>query len=211
MAKYYGFERRTFFSTEGSFGYRATGQVLYFLTSDNREHEIGDSSWKKGSLGRGLSGTSTQSFALCFPVFWGDFLLRISQQFPSEIAPPMQAFSGKPPREKPQNAAADIRLKFSIRAWKFQSRLKFAISLENFNPDLDNSPQQGPYFQPRWNFQSRLKISIWDWSLESFNPGAKSWIFSIFGPLGFCPLSWSNVSWENKSSGQTLRIFQGKK
>ena len=32
---------------------------------------------------------------------------QISQKFLSEIAPPMQAFSGKPPREKPQNAAAD--------------------------------------------------------------------------------------------------------
>ena len=65
------------------------------------------SSWKKGSLGRGRSGTSAQSFVLCFSVFWGDFLLQISQQFLSEIAPPMQAFSGKPPREKPQNAAAN--------------------------------------------------------------------------------------------------------
>ena len=30
-----------------------------------------------------------------------------SHKFLSEIAPPMQAFSGKPPREKPQNAAAE--------------------------------------------------------------------------------------------------------
>ena len=64
------------------------------------------SSWKKGSLGRGRSGTSAESFVLCFSVFWGDFLLQISQQFLSEVAPPMQAFSGKPPREKPPNAAA---------------------------------------------------------------------------------------------------------
>ena len=71
-----------------------------------------------------------------------------------------------------------IRLKISFSDWKFQSRLKVSISLENFNPDLDNSPQQEPYFQ------SRFKVSIWDWSLESFNPGAKSWIFSIFGPSG---------------------------
>ena len=63
---------------------------------------------KKGSLGRGRSGTSAQSFVLCFSVFRGDFLLQISQQFLSEIAPPMQAFSGEPPRKKPQNAAADI-------------------------------------------------------------------------------------------------------
>ena len=38
----------------------------------------------------------------------GDFLLQISQKFLSEIAPPMQAFSWKPPREKPQNAAAGM-------------------------------------------------------------------------------------------------------
>ena len=38
------------------------------------------------------------------------FLLQISQKFLSEIAPPMQAFSGKPPREKPQNAAADHKM-----------------------------------------------------------------------------------------------------
>ena len=58
-------------------------------------------------MGRGRSGTSAQSFVLCFSVFSGDFLLQISQKFLSETAPPMQAFSGKPPREKPQNAAAD--------------------------------------------------------------------------------------------------------
>ena len=66
------------------------------------------SSWKKGSLGRGRSGTSAQSFVLCFSVLWGDFLLQISQKFLSEIASLMQAFSGKHPREKPQNAAADV-------------------------------------------------------------------------------------------------------
>ena len=36
----------------------------------------------------------------------------------------------------------------------------FNLDLENVNPDLDNSPQQEPYFQ------SRLKISI---SIENFN------------------------------------------
>ena len=63
---------------------------------------------KKGSLGRGRSGTSAQSFVLCFSVFRGDFLLQISQKFLSETAPPMQALSGKPLCEKPQNAAAEF-------------------------------------------------------------------------------------------------------
>ena len=44
---------------------------------------------------------------ILMPGFWGDFLLQISQKFLSEMAPPVQAFSGKPPREKPQNAAAE--------------------------------------------------------------------------------------------------------
>ena len=64
---------------------------------------------EKGSLGRGRSGTSVQSFVLCFLLCSEViFLLQISQHFLSEIAPPMQAFSGKPPREKPPNAAADF-------------------------------------------------------------------------------------------------------
>ena len=63
---------------------------------------ISISSWKKGSLGRGRSGTSAQSFVLCFSVFWGDFLLQISQKFLSETAPPMQAFSGKPLAKNPK-------------------------------------------------------------------------------------------------------------
>ena len=58
------------------------------------------SSWKKGSLGRGRSGTSAHSFVLCFSVFWGDFLLQISQKFLSEIAPPTRSFSWKPPSRK---------------------------------------------------------------------------------------------------------------
>ena len=58
--------------------------------------------WETRGLWEGVvPGTSAQSFVLCFSVFWGDFLLQISQKFLSEIAPPMQAFSGKPPREKP--------------------------------------------------------------------------------------------------------------
>ena len=64
------------------------------------------------------------------------------------------------------------KLKKINLAWNFQSRLKCSISLENFNPDLQNSQQRkgfGGWFA--WNFQSRLKIS-------------RSWIFSILGLLG---------------------------
>ena len=61
-----------------------------------------------------------------------------------------------------------IRLKVSIQDWKFKSRLKVSISLENFNPYLDNSPQLEPYFQ------SRLKFSI---TIEKFNLRLVAWKF----------------------------------
>ena len=38
----------------------------------------------------------------CFSVFWGDFLLQISQKFLSEIAPPMQAFLENPLAKNPK-------------------------------------------------------------------------------------------------------------
>ena len=62
--------------------------------------------------------------------------------------------------------------------WKFQSRLKISI------PTLIIPHNRSLVFNLAWKFRSRLKVSIWDWSLESFNPGAKYWIFSIFGPSG---------------------------
>ena len=62
-----------------------------------------------------------------------------------------------------------MRLKFWIQAWKFQSRLKYPISLEIFIPDHDQSPQKGALFSIpleifnlAWDLQSeigRLKIS----------------------------------------------------
>ena len=69
------------------------------------------------------------------------------------------------------------RLKKCNLDWNFQSRLKISISIEIFNPDLQNSPQ---IIGVCWG--SRLKFSI---SIENFNPGGRSWIFSIFGPLGY--------------------------
>ena len=69
------------------------------------------------------------------------------------------------------------RLKQFNLDWEFQSRLKISISIENFNPDLQNSPQK---IGVCWG--SRLKFSI---SIENFNPGRRSWIFSIFGSLGY--------------------------
>ena len=68
------------------------------------------------------------------------------------------------------------RLKKINFDWKFQSRLKISISIEIFNPDLQNSPQK---IGVCW--VARLKFSI---SIENFNPKGRSWIFSIFGPLG---------------------------
>ena len=63
------------------------------------------------------------------------------------------------------------RLKQINLDWKFQSRLRISI------PDLQNSPQK----QGVW-WVVRLKFSI---SIENFNPGGRSWFFSIFGPLGY--------------------------
>ena len=50
---------------------------------------------KKGVFGKGSFRNLCAE--LCF-----------SRKFLSDIAPPIQAFSGKRPREKPQNAAAEI-------------------------------------------------------------------------------------------------------
>ena len=68
---------------------------------------------------------------------------------------------------------------FNPYAWDFQSRLKTSI------PILIIPHKRGRAVWLAWNFQSRLKFTIWDWSLESFNPGAKSWFFfESLGPLG---------------------------
>ena len=56
---------------------------------------------------------------------------------------------------------AQILKKFKI-AWNFQSRLKISISLEIFNPDLQNSPQKNrgsvggalENFKLTWKFQA---------------------------------------------------------
>ena len=59
------------------------------------------------------------------------------------------------------------RLKKINLDWSFQSRL-------NFQFQTFRIPHK------KWGF-GRLKISI---SIENFNPGGRSWIFSILGPLG---------------------------
>ena len=56
---------------------------------------------------------------------------------------------------------------------KFQSRLKFSISIEISIPDLQNSPQK----IGDWRV-ARLNVSI---PLEIFNPGRRYSNFSIFG------------------------------
>ena len=65
---------------------------------------------------------------------------------------------------------------------KIQSRLKISISLEIFNLDwnFQSWPSDFPTKIGVW-WVARLKFSI---SIENFNPGGRSWIFSIFGPLG---------------------------
>ena len=65
---------------------------------------------------------------------------------------------------------------------KNQSRMKFSISVENFNLacNIQSWPSEFPTKIGVW-WAARLKISI---SLENFNPGGRSWFFSIFGPLG---------------------------
>ena len=60
--------------------------------------------------------------------------------------------------------------------------MKFSISIENVNPDLDNSPQKrGLAVWLAWKFHSRLNMSIWDWSLKNFKLGAKHWKISLLG------------------------------
>ena len=87
---------------------------------------------------------------------------------------------------------------FKLFAWKFHSRLKTSFSLENFNLDLENSPQLEPLlcgslenFILDWRFHSRLKVSIPDENLENFlslGPGhweikgrfPKGWFWRMF-------------------------------
>ena len=72
------------------------------------------------------------------------------------------------------------------RLKKYQSRLKFSISLENFNLDWNFQSRPSEFLHKPQNigvwWAARLKSSI---SLENFNLGGRSWIYSIFGPLGF--------------------------
>ena len=84
------------------------------------------------------------------------------------------------------------RVKFSIHTienfnrmdWKFQCRKKFQSRLKISILTLIIPDKEGPCCVARLNFQSRLKTTIWDWSLENFKPGAKYWIFSFLGPSG---------------------------
>ena len=52
-----------------------------------------ESAAEKRGLWEGVVQEPLRSALFCvFSVFWGDFLLQISQKFLSETAPPMQAF-----------------------------------------------------------------------------------------------------------------------
>ena len=85
------------------------------------------------------------------------------------------------------------------------SRLKISI------PELQNSPQK---IGVCW--VARLKFSI---SIENFNPGGRSWIFSIFGPLGlwncssgsdfrFRQFLWGGFPWTGKSRFGTRALVK---
>ena len=84
----------------------------------------------------------------------------------------------------------------SLERLKISSfRLKFSISLENFN--LAWSFQSWPWEFPTetgfggwhaWNFQSHLKMSFVSISLENFNPGGRSWYFFKIWALWVCGL-----------------------
>ena len=66
---------------------------------------------------------------------------------------------------------------------KNQSRLKISIPPENFNLDwkFQSWPSEFPT-ENRGLLGGSLEIFNLDW--KNFNPGGRSWIFSIFGPLG---------------------------
>ena len=64
---------------------------------------------------------------------------------------------------------------------KFSISVEKSISIENFNLDLQNYPQRIGVW-----LAARLRFSI---SPENFNPEGQSWMFSIFGPIGFLWLS----------------------
>ena len=83
------------------------------------------------------------------------------------------------------------RVKFSIHTLEiFNPGLKISISIENFNPDHDDSPQKGAFlcgsleiFNLDWKFQSeigRLKISIPERNPDFCNPNGPK--FPLNGP-----------------------------
>ena len=84
---------------------------------------------------------------------------------------PLSAFWLRAQRLKKINLAS----KFSISLDFFQSRIEFSIS------ELPNYHSPPPQKKMGVWWAARLKLSI---SLENFNPGGRSWIFSTFGPLG---------------------------
>ena len=64
-----------------------------------------------------------------------------------------------------------------FQAWKFQSRLEFSISLDNFAPDLDNSPQKGALISISLK---RFNLRLVAWKCQSRSEILN---FSTFGPL----------------------------
>ena len=78
-------------------------------------------------------------------------------------------------------------------AWKLQSRLKFSILTWEFPTKI------GVWWVARLKFSTRLKTPFVSISLEHFNPGGRSWIFSTFS--GKDLLGWSSMCWLSWFSG----------
>ena len=145
----------------------------------------------------GLGGENPAAFPKSRPIFQQPFSLPENAQTLAGIAfraagklvknfPAASKFAGNLFQHRISDSHS--LLEFSDKGpkiEKFQSRLKFSISLEMFNPDLQNSPQKIGFW-----WVARLKFSI---SLENFKI---SQIFSIFGPLGLCVDGTQAKDWE---------------
>ena len=139
---------------------------------------------------------SRESFAIETPIF----IARQADSHESLEFPIIRA--NHPIRANRANRFARITpLRGSLRAQrlkkklislaKFQSRLKTSISLENVTLDLQKS--------------LTYNRGLVSGSLEDFNPGWRSWTFSIFGPLGFGHTGITRRSLSGRATGPSNR------
>ena len=124
-------------------------------------------------------GRRDRNFGLGHPREWPPDVRRMSVPKTSSLG----WFFGPPP---PRVAAVKKELYLVHCGTLRAQRLKKSISIEKINLDWNSQSRTFRIPPPPqkkigvW-WVSRLKISI---SIENFNPGGRSWIFSIFGPLG---------------------------